>query len=86
MMDEWICLECSRVFYANESFAKCCGKIEKFDPVKHAQKLVGLSNSWIQVWDRWKDDKRLQGISQELNNDGINGAAHHLNAFIESLE
>ena len=80
-MDEWICLECNRVFYAKEP--KCCGIIDRFDPIQHAQRLVGQSNSWIQVWERWKDNEKLKEVSRELNNDGVNGAASHLNEFIE---
>lgn len=82
-MKQYICLKCNLVFQAGESYAKCCGKIEEFSPEKHGDLLVGLSNSWISVWSKWKDNTEFIKVSDEL--EGSFGAATAINVFIEEL-
>jgi len=84
-MNTYICMNCNHVFMAGASYAKCCGEIEEFSPEKHGELLVGLSNSWISVWKKWKDNPLLTEISNQLMDEGCYGAASHLNAFIERL-
>ena len=67
-MSEWICLKCHKVFHAGDSYAKCCGKLEHFDPEKHGRLLVGSSNAWLQVYEQWKDHPRLEEVSRRLIN------------------
>lgn len=80
---EWICLECNRVVCAKEF--QCCGKTEKFDPLKHGSFLVGKSNAWIEVWKQWEDHPILKRISFNYNKDGCHSAPIILNGFIEEL-
>lgn len=84
-MNEYICLNCRRVFMTGSEYAKCCGEVELFSLDKHGNSLIGSSNSWISVWKRWKDNPKFLEISYKLNNDGSYGAATAINVFIEEL-
>ena len=84
-MNTYICTNCNHVFMAGASYARCCGEIEEFSPEKHGELLVGSSNSWINIWERWKDDPLFDEISSKLSEEGCFGAWAHLNAFIERL-
>jgi hypothetical protein len=85
MIEEYFCKHCKRVFHAGNPI--CCGeKCEEFSPEKHGRELVGLSNSWICVWKRWKDDPEFCEISDRCINDGHFGAAVQINEFILSLK
>ena len=81
--EELFCKNCHSVFIGGHG--KCCGEVEKFSPDKHAIFLIGSSNSWISVWNRWKDDPMFEQVSCELINDGCYGAATQLSEFIERL-
>jgi len=82
MTKRYFCKKCNAVF---EGQPKCCGDVEEFSFEKHGETLLYLSNSWVQVWERWKDNPILKEIFDELCNDGCYGAATHINAFIEKL-
>lgn len=84
-MREYICLNCFRVFQTAPPYAKCCGVVEEFSMEKHGRSLVGMSNSWIIVWEKWKDHPSFIVVSDELSNKGCFGAATQVNVFIERL-
>jgi len=84
-MEEYICLNCRKVFRAGSNYAKCCGEIEIFSTQKHGELLTGSSNSWISVWERWKNNPIFLEVSSELSENGSYGAATAINAFIEEL-
>lgn len=83
-MKEWFCTNCNQI--VNAKNYKCCGPVEEFDPVKHAQYIIGKSNAWITIWEKWKDHPLLKEISNELIEEGCYCAATILNIFIERLE
>jgi hypothetical protein len=83
-MEEYICLKCGTVYQGGKGM--CCGvSSELFSLEKHGAMLVSGSNSWISVWEKWKDHPFFNEISDELCNDGCYGAATHINVFIEKL-
>jgi hypothetical protein len=84
-MNEYICLKCRRVFQVGASYAKCCGEVEEFSPEKHGELLIGSSNSWISVWEKWKSNPEFRKISDKLSEEGSYGAATAINSFIEEL-
>jgi len=84
-MNEYICLNCRTVFMAGAEYAKCCGQIEIFSMEKHGQSLIGSSNAWISVWEKWRRNPKFLEISQQLTNDGSYGAATAINFFVEEL-
>lgn len=84
-MKEYICLKCFRVFQTGSPFAKCCGTVQEFLIEKHGRLLIGMSNSWVDIWEQWKDNPVFRKVSDELSNDGCFGAATHMNAFIKEL-
>ena len=82
-MDEYICKKCHTVFSSKSPM--CCGEVEDFSPEKHAASLVSASNTWIQVWEKWKDNPLLRQVSEELASEGCYSAASCLNEFIDRL-
>jgi hypothetical protein len=84
-MNEWICLKCRTVFMSKEG--KHCGEpSEIFSIDKHGASLVSSSNSWVSIWEMWKNDPVFQEISDELTNEGSYGAATAINEFIRRLK
>jgi len=81
---ELFCNTCHRVFIGGDG--KCCGEVEKFSLEKHGKFLIGSSNAWIDIWNKWKDDPLLKETSQKLINDGCYGASTHLSEFINKLK
>ena len=85
MADEWICNKCGRVYESN--LGRCCEvKSEKFDLCKHGRELISGSNSWISVWEKWKDDPLLAEVSGECIKDGCYSCAAIFNIFVEQLK
>lgn len=88
-MKEWFCTNCTHVFQAGESYAKCCGDtgefIEEFSPAKHVESLVGSSNGWISIYKQWGNHPLTKDVSQRLHNEGCYSAWIHLSEFIQSL-
>ncbi|MFZ2992579.1 MAG: hypothetical protein WA061_02575 [Microgenomates group bacterium] len=84
-MKEYICLNCHRVFRAGELYSNCCGKTEEFLLEKHGTLLVSSSNSWIDVYKKWKNNEIVQEISYELNKEGCYSASAVINEFIQRL-
>jgi hypothetical protein len=83
-MQEYICKECLIVF--ESKIGKHCGlDAELFSLEKHVRILISSSNSWISVWEKWKDNPFFNEFSYELSSEGCYGAATHINAFIERL-
>ena len=82
-MTEWICLKCHRVFHSK--IGECCGDVEEFDINKHARRLIGFSNAWLHVWNKWRDNPKMREIANELAQDGCFSAATVLSTFIERL-
>lgn len=81
----YICLKCHNI--STHLSGKCCGvKVELFDPQKHGELLIGKSNAWIPVWERWENDPLLQETSSELSNDGCYSASTVVNEFIQKLK
>lgn len=64
---------------------RCKTEGELFNLMVHGRRLIGMSNAWISVWGRWKDDVHKSESSEQLHRDGCCGAASHLNGFIEGL-
>lgn len=85
LMEEWICLKCYRVFLAGSSYAKCCGEIELFLPEKHVGFIIGSSNSWYSLHEKWKNHPLYKEVSDELSNEGCYSAWIHMSSFIERL-
>jgi hypothetical protein len=84
-MNEYFCTKCHRVFLAGDSYAKCCGDIERFSLEKHGRLLISSSNGWINVWEKWKDNPMLNEVISELAEIGCSSAATTINCFIEKL-
>jgi hypothetical protein len=86
-MIEYFCLKCNLVFVAGNktTVCSCGGELELFSPEKHGRRLVGLSNSWISVWETWKDNPIFKKVSDEVAANGNYGAATHINRFIRTL-
>jgi hypothetical protein len=83
-MQEYICPKCGVVFEGG--IGKHCGiDSELFSLERHGRRLISSSNSWISVWEKWKDNQFLSDVSDDLINDGSYGAATHINVFIERL-
>ena len=82
-MTEWICTKCRKV--ATAKTYNCCGPVEVFDPVLHGRLLISPSNSWISVWEAWRDHPALMEVSRRLDEDGCYSAARTINKFIENL-
>jgi hypothetical protein len=80
---EWICTRCGRVVIAGSY--ECCGKVEEFSPERHSHLLIGKSNSWINVWEKWEKHPLIEEILHRLVGEGCYSADTVLNAFIERL-
>lgn len=84
MENEWFCTKCNRVFISKSP--KCCGgKLEPYNPIKHSKYIIGKSNTWIDVWETWKDHPLLKEISYKLHDEGCYSAPIILNEFIRKL-
>jgi len=84
-MKEYICLKCYTVFISGVASCRCGGEVEEFSAAKHGRFLIGSSNSWFEVWERWGDHPMLKKVSDELSDMGSWGSATHLNEFISRL-
>jgi hypothetical protein len=82
---EWICTKCNTVFGSLNP--TCCGKeyIEEFSLEKHGERLIGLSNSWISIWEHWKDDPLFAKACSNVYETGNYGASMCMNEFITIL-
>jgi hypothetical protein len=80
---EWICTQCHKVVIARSY--TCCGVVEEFSSERHGSLLVGLSNSWINVWKRWESYPLLREVSSSLASEGCYSASAVLSAFISRL-
>ena len=83
---QWICTKCYKVFGSKNPV--CCGKeyIEEFSLEKHGMILIGLSNAWINVYEKWENDPFFKEVSDELCNDNRWGVSSHMNEFISRLK
>jgi hypothetical protein len=59
--------------------------LEEFIAEKHGSLLIGNSNSWISIREKWYSNPLFDEMSRELSNDGCCSAATHINVFIERL-
>jgi len=88
-MPEYYCPNCHRVFLTHSPNPKCCdgSEVVAFDYTdeKQVRSLIGGSNAWRTVWEKWKAHPKLEIISFKLAEDGCFSAAASLNGFIETL-
>lgn len=64
----------------------CCNKqVEIFDPCKHGEMLVGASNSWLRIYEKWGEHPAYIQAAEECYEDGYFGAAGIMNIFIQKL-
>lgn len=85
-MNEWFCEKCHHVFLTGRNEAECCSiKAVIFDMDLHGRYLIGLSNSWIAVDKKWRNNPLRKKIALECMADGCYGSATILNVFIEQL-
>jgi hypothetical protein len=84
-MKEYICLKCHRVFSTASLNPKCCGELEEFFPEKHGRLLIGSSNAWISVWEKWKSNPLLGDVIAKLSEEGCSCAATSINVLIQDL-
>lgn len=83
-MNKWMCLKCHAVFLGGNG--KCCGvEAELFDLQKSENIIVGGSNAWIRVHEKWKDNETFKAVVHELHEDGCYSAATAMNVFIQRL-
>lgn len=89
MMQEWICLKCKQVFSAGESYAKCCGKVEVFNPQKHTQLIVGMANCWNSIDKKidseWINHPIYRKVWEEHIRNGSYGADRIFMDFVDEL-
>jgi hypothetical protein len=83
-MTTWICGKCKTVTIALNK-PDCCGEVDVFNLIHHGESLIPFSNSWIGVWEKWKNNPLLKEIGDKLADEGCYGASSALNAFIEEL-
>jgi hypothetical protein len=80
-------MSCNRIWICGLSKCRDCGSscVEKFDPVKHAKRIIGNSNAWIRVWNEWKNHPRLKAAAEERAKNYNYGAASAINLFVKKL-
>lgn len=84
LITEWICMECHTVFGSKSG--ECCGKqAEKFSIEKHGESLIGSSNSWTSVYEKWRNHPLFLDAVREAQENGSYGASTAMNVFIEKL-
>ena len=84
MNNQYFCKKCNSV--VDGINPDCCGrKMTVFDLQKHAQFLIGSSNSWISVWQRWKDHPEIEKTAKQVYAQNNYGAAMILNTLINNL-
>lgn len=81
--DEWYCKSCRGVFITKNP--KCCGEVVKFNVSMHGRELIGLSNAWIQVWQKWEHHPLVKQIGQEWAEANNYGAAGILNEAFDIM-
>lgn len=85
-MTEFFCEKCSIVANQQKSDCRKCGEeMKQFNPLTHGRLLVSSANSWAQISGKWNHHPIFQRVSEDLNAEGCNGEAAHVNAFIRAL-
>ena len=87
-MTEWFCEKCCRVWFAKCQH-ECCGDVVIFDMSQHGRRLLGKSNSWInlekRVSARWKTHALYLEAVAEFAECGNSSASGILSLFIDKL-
>jgi hypothetical protein len=83
-MNSKYCTVCRQVFMGSSNI--CCDKeVEIFDPCKHGERLVSSSNSWIAVYNKWKDHPIFDHVAEECHENKCASAPTIMNKFIQTL-
>lgn len=81
----YICLRCCGV--STYPKGTCCNqKVEVFAPAKHGDLLTGMSNAWLAVDNKWKNEPLLKEATEELIRDGCFSSSTIFNEFIQKLK
>lgn len=87
-MMEWFCEKCNTVFHAEHGscYRGCNGKCVPFNIQYHGRNLIGLSNGWVTVWEKWKEHPMVEHVAKEHARNGNSSAAEILNEAFERIE
>ncbi len=66
-MTEWICLKCNRITQCSNK-PECCGDRVPFDLMEHGRRLIGASNSYIQIYKEWDTNFSHNTLIKEASN------------------